>query len=181
MTGLDDGEVSLTSLLLYFAVMSLTAVGGGVLMIAPDIERYIVEGHHWITSQQFVAAYTIAQASPGPNLLFVSLIGLQVAGVVGAVASTIAVALPTFLLSLAVARFMPHGQPGPVGQAIRNGLVPISVGLLAAAGFVLARNADHGWITTVLTIASTLACWRTRINPFWLIAAGAGIGIALQL
>ena len=59
-------------------------IGGGVVMVAPEMQRYVVDAHHWISAEQFSAAYAIAQAAPGPNLLFVTLIGWQVAGWAGA-------------------------------------------------------------------------------------------------
>jgi chromate transporter len=172
---------ALVSMLLYFSLISLTAVGGGVIMLAPDIHRYVVDVQQWITSEQFTAAFTIAQASPGPNVLFVTLIGLQVAGLVGAVGATVAIVLPTFFLTLTLVRFIPLRPAGRLGRAIRDGLAPLSIGLLAAGGLVLAKAADTGPIQVVLTFATVAAMVLTKWNPVWLIALGAALGIGLQL
>ena len=177
----DGSGNALVSMLLYFSVISLTAVGGGVIMLAPDIHRYAVEVQHWITSEQFTAAFTIAQASPGPNVLFVTLIGLQVAGIVGAITATVAIILPTFFLTLGVVRFIPLQPAGRFGKAVRDGLAPISIGLLAAGGLVLAQSADTGMVQVLLTLATVAAVVMTKWNPVWLIALGAALGIALQL
>jgi chromate transporter len=171
----------LVAMLLYFSLISLTAVGGGVIMLAPDIHRYVVDVQHWISSEQFAAAFTIAQASPGPNVLFVTLIGLQTAGLVGAVSATIAIVLPTFLLTLTLVRFIPLRPAGRLGKAVRNGLAPISIGLLAAGGLVLARSADTGLVQVLITFATVAATVWTKWNPVWLIAVGALLGIGLQL
>jgi chromate transporter len=172
---------AIVAMALYFSVISLTAVGGGVVMLAPDIHRYVVEVHGWISSEQFASAFTIAQASPGPNVLFVTLIGLQAAGIAGAIAATFAVVTPPFLLTLTLARFMPVRPVGRLGKAIRNGVAPISVGLLAAGGLVLARSADTGTVQLAITAATVAAMVWTRWNPVWLIAAGAAAGIGLRL
>ncbi len=179
-----DGEgwgQDLLSMLLYFSLISLTAVGGGVVMLAPDIHRYVVEVQQWITSEEFAAAFTIAQASPGPNVLFVTLIGLRVAGIVGAITATAAIVLPTFVLTLTLVRFIPLRPVGRLGKAVRNGVAPISVGLLAAGGLVLAQSADTGLVQVIITLATVATVVMTRWNPVWLIVVGAALGIALQL
>ena len=177
-----EGSVgALVAMLLYFSLISLTAVGGGVIMLAPDIHRYVVDVQHWITSEQFAAAFTIAQASPGPNVLFVTLIGLQTAGLIGAIGATVAIVLPTFLLTLTLVRFIPIRPAGRLGKAVRNGLAPISVGLLAAGGLVLARSSDSGLIQILLTFVTVAAVVWTKWNPVWLIAVGALLGVGLRL
>ncbi len=172
---------TIVAMMLYFSVISLTAVGGGVVMLAPDIHRYTVEVHRWISSEQFASAFTIAQASPGPNVLFVTLIGLQAAGFVGAIVATIAVVMPPFLLTLTLARLTPVRPAGRLGKAVRNGVAPISIGLLAAGGLVLARSADTGLVQLVLTAATVAAMVLTKWNPVWLIAIGAAAGVGLRL
>lgn len=179
--GMEGSGGAVVAMMLYFALISLTAVGGGVVMLAPDIHRYAVEVHDWISSEQFASAFTIAQASPGPNVLFVTLIGLQAAGLVGAIGSTIAIVLPPFLLTLTLVRFMPVRPAGPFGRAVRNGIAPISIGLLAAGGLVLAQSADTGFIQFLITAATVAAMVLTKWNPVWLIAMGAALGIGLQL
>ncbi len=177
----DGPGSALVAMLLYFSLISLTAVGGGVIMLAPDIHRYVVEVQQWITGEQFAAAFTIAQASPGPNVLFVTLIGLQVAGIVGALTATFAILLPTFVLTLTLVRFIPLRPVGRMGKAVRNGVAPISVGLLAAGGLVLARSADTGFIQVLITLATVAAVVMTRWNPVWMIVMGAALGIGLRL
>src|SRR5690242_14465560 len=84
----------------HLAVLSLMAIGGGVVMGAPEIQRYVVASHGWITAEQFSAAYAIAQASPGPNMLYVTLVAYQAVGFLGAVAATAAIVAPPALLTL---------------------------------------------------------------------------------
>lgn len=179
----EDGATAemLASLFAYMAMISLTAVGGGVIMVAPDMHRYLVDVRQWITGPEFAAAFTIARAAPGPNVLFVTLIGLRIGGVVGAVTATLGILLLPFLLALAYVRWMPQRPAGPFGRAFRNGLASISIGLLAAGGVVLARAADTGTVTLLMTVAATAAIVLTRWNPVWLMAAGAVCGVVLGL
>jgi chromate transporter len=172
---------AIVAMMLYFSMISLTAVGGGVVMLAPDIHRYVVEVHRWISSEWFASAFTIAQASPGPNVLFVTLIGLQAAGIVGAIAATVAIVTPPFLLTLTLARLMPVRPAGRLGKAVRNGVAPISIGLLAAGGLVLSQAADTGFVQFLLTAATVAAMVLTKWNPVWLIAIGAAAGVGLDL
>jgi chromate transporter len=161
----------------HFAVLSLMAIGGGVVMLAPELQRYVVDSHHWITAEQFSAAYAIAQAAPGPNMLFVTLVGWQAAGWAGAAAATTAIVAPPSLLAIAVMRVSATRAPGPFALAIGKGLAPISVGLLFSTGWILLRSGGD-WRSFVVASIAAVAVLRTKINPVWLIAAGAAVGIA---
>ena len=164
----------------HLALLSFAAVGGGVIMLAPDIHRYVVDVHHWTTTEQFAAAYAIAQAAPGPNMLFVTLVGWQVAGWIGAVAATCAVIVPPSLLTFVATRVSSRrgGGVGRFGTAVRNGLAPLSVGLLLAAVWVLFTSAGAGFREAIVVLLTLAVLLRTKINPLWLIVAGACVGIA---
>jgi chromate transporter len=158
----------------HFAVLSLMAIGGGVIMIAPEIQRYVVDSHGWITAEQFSAAYAIAQASPGPNMLYVTLVGYQVAGW----AATTAIVAPPTLLTLTLSHVSSRRTPGRLARAIGKGLAPLSVGLLFATGWILFRGAAADWRGAVVTLLATAVVLRTKINPIWVIVAGAAAGVA---
>jgi len=81
-----------------FGLMSLFAIGGANAAI-PEMHRIAVEVRHWMTDRQFADIYAISQLSPGPNVLIVTLIGYSVAGVVGALAATLAMCVPTAALA----------------------------------------------------------------------------------
>jgi chromate transporter len=177
---MDDDANPVWLLVSHLALLSFAAVGGGVIMLAPDIHRYVVDVHHWITADQFAAAYAIAQAAPGPNMLFVTLVGWQVAGWLGAVGATCAVIVPPALLTFVATRASSRrgGSVGRFGRAVRDGLAPLSVGLLAAGAWVLFDSGENGWREAVLVVATLLFVLRSKINPLWLIVAGALTGIA---
>jgi chromate transporter len=162
----------------HLAVLSLMAIGGGVIMVAPDVQRFVVDSHGWITAEQFSAAYAIAQAAPGPNLLYVTLVGWEVAGWAGALASTIAVVAPPTLLTLGLMHASSKRTPGRFARAVGRGLAPLSVGLLFAAGWILLRGVATDWRAVAVTVLAAAVVLGTKINPVWVIAAGAAAGVA---
>ncbi len=170
-------EVDLAALGLHFTLLSLMAIGG-IGSILPDMQRYLVEAHHWLSATQFADAYALGQAAPGPNMMFVTLLGLQLAGWAGAIVTTLAMIAPPVLLTLAITRLNANNPDAPLGRAIRGGLGPIAIGLTLSSGWILAHSADHDWRGVVLTLTTVALMLRTRLNPVWLILVGAVAGMA---
>jgi len=175
---MKDDTSPLVALALYMGFASMVSVGGGVIMLAPDIHHYAVDVHHLISGEQFAAAYTLAQAAPGPNMLFVTLVGWQMGGWAGAILCTLAAILPTSLLTLAVLR-LAHGRESTrSGRAFRLAMAPLSVGLLLAAALVLAGASGVAWHAGLLTLGTIAMLMKTKVNPVLLIGVGALAGLA---
>lgn len=170
-------RVDLAALAVHFALLSLMAIGG-VGAILPDIQRYVVEANHWLSARQFADIYALGQAAPGPNMMFVTLLGWQLSGWNGAIVATLAIIAPPIALTLGVTHLHAQNPNAPLGRAIRGGLGPIAIGLTLASGWILAQSADHNWRTALLTLLTVALVVRTKLNPVWLIAAGAIAGIA---
>ena len=160
-----------------FGLMSLFAVGGAAAAV-PEMHRIAVEVQHWMTDKQFANAYAIAQLSPGPNVLIVTLIGYAVAGIPGALAATLAMCLPTALLAYSVSRYLNRSSGSRWPAIIQAALVPLSIGLMAASALVLARSTDRTPIALLLTALVAVLASVTRLNPLWLLLAGAILGFA---
>lgn len=169
-------KVDLWALFLHFAVVSLLAVGG-IGTILPDLQRYVVEANHWLTAKQFTDAYALGQAAPGPNMMFVTLLGWQLAGLPGALVTTAAIILPPIAFTLWVTRVDTRNPDAPLGRAMRSGLAPVTVGLMLSSGWVLMHSADSDWRGYVLTLLTVAVVLRTKVNLIWLIAAGAVAGM----
>jgi chromate transporter len=168
---------SLIEITLYFLGLSLLAIGGANAVI-PDLHRHLVEVRGWMSGSEFVALTALSQAAPGPNILIVTLLGWKLAGLAGALAATAAMCIPSGLLTFFVARQWRRYEQAPWRAILKNGLAPVTVGLILASGYVLARVADHtigAWLVTAATVTLLLV---TRINPLWLLAAGAVLGYA---
>ncbi|MCK1737594.1 chromate transporter [Bradyrhizobium sp. 138] len=160
-----------------FGLMSLFAVGGAAAAV-PEMHRIAVEVHHWMTEKQFTDAYAIAQLSPGPNVLIVTLIGYAVAGIPGAMAATLAMCLPTALLAYYVSRLLNRPNQSRWPGLIQTALVPLSIGLMAASALVLAQSTDRTIIAVLLTAMVAVIASVSRINPLWLLLAGGLLGFA---
>ena len=165
------------SLFLHFFLLACLSVGGTDTVL-PDMHRYLVEVHGWVTNKQFTDAYAIARAVPGPNMLYVTLLGWQAAGFTGALATTLALSIPPVTITLLVMRLSSRNPGSRVGRAIKLGLAPLTIGLMFASGWVLLGAVNHDWRGYALTAATLAVVFRTRMNPLWMIAGGAVLGIA---
>jgi len=167
----------LVTIALRFGVLSLLAVGG-VTSILPEVHRIAVTVHHWTTDAEFTQMFAIAQASPGPNMLIVALIGFHVAGLPGALTATAAICLPACALAYLVERVWQRFRGMPLRRAVESGLAPITIGLVIATGWLVAGGAPGtGWVAYVITGTTAALVLFTRVNPLWLFAGAAALGV----
>jgi len=168
---------TLTALLVQFAILSLLAFGGANAVV-PEIHRQAVEVHHWTTDKDFAALFALAQAAPGPNFLISTLVGWKAAGLAGALVATAAMCAPSCLLSFWIVKIWDRYREADWRIAIGAGLAPVSVGLVSASAWLLARAADSGWRLAIVTAATAAVAYFTRVNPLWCLAAAAALGLA---
>ena len=168
-------SADLLGLLGHFLVLSLFAVGGAITT-APDMHRYIVDEHHWISDAQFTSSIAIAQAAPGPNILFVGLLGWSVAGPLGMLATLAGIMLPSSLITFVVGRLRQAKRDALAVQAFSVGLAPLTIGLLLATGWVLALPLVTHPVSMLLVPATIVFMLATRRSPLWMIALGAVVG-----
>jgi chromate transporter len=155
-----------------FLPLSIATIGGGNIII-PEMHRQIVADRGWISDAEFAQLVTLIQVAPGPNILMVSLIGRQIAGWPGAVAATLALLGPTFILTYVVARLMSRLGGAPSVTAIQQGLAPLAFGLTLASGFILAQAADTNWVALGVTALATVVVLRSNLHPLWLMFGAA--------
>ena len=167
----------LATIAISFTALSLVAVGG-VTPVLPEIHRVVVDGHHWLTAAQLTELFAISHAAPGPNMLLVALIGWQVAGLPGALVATAAMCAPSCTLSDFVARVWQRLRDAPWRRAVEMGLAPITIGLMLSTGYLLARGAYTGWLGCRRAHRGDALVLWTRVNPLWLLALGALLGLA---
>lgn len=182
-------------LLLYHLSLSLLAVGGAITL-APDLHRKLVSEQGWLSEAQFNQSMALAQAAPGPNVLFVAMMGWNVGfqsagpaaaawlatllGAAGALVCLLGVMTPSSILTLVATRWCQKHRERLAVQALRQGLAPIVVGLLLATSWLLGRSGGQAaqdgrlWL---LTLVCAILVWRTRLHMLWLLAAGAMLGI----
>ena len=162
---------------LRFSVLSLIAIGG-VTSILPEVHRVTVDVHHWLTDAEFTQMFAIAQASPGPNMLIVALIGFHVAGLPGALTAAAAICLPSCTLAYLVERVWQRFRGTPLRRAVEAGLAPITIGLMLATGWLVARGAPGtSGVAYAITAVSAALVLFTRVHPLWCLAVAAALGL----
>ena len=171
----DDNALSLFLLQLVF--ISFVSIGG-INAAVPELHRQAVEVNHWLSEQQFTDFFAIANAAPGPNLLIVTLIGFQLGGAFGAIASTLAICVPTCVLTYFIAQIWERFKDAPLRIAIQAGLVPVMVGLVGATAYLITRTADHNAAAVGISVATAAVAYFTRVHPLWAFAAAAALGYA---
>ena len=182
------------SLFNHFASLSLLAVGGAITT-APDMHRFLVDETHWLSDAQFTSSIALAQAAPGPNILFVALMGFNVglnagAGLgggwvsvglasLGVVVTMLGIMLPSSVLTYTATRWAHQNREKLGIRAFKSGMAPIVIALLLATAWLLTLSHNHparDWPLYVLTALTTLVVWRTRVHVLWLIGLGALLG-----
>jgi chromate transporter len=178
----------------HFTALSLLAVGGAITT-APDMHRYLVDETHWLSEPQFTSSIALAQAAPGPNILFVALMGWNVglnagAGLggggvsaalaaLGVVVAMLGIMLPSSVLTYTATRWA-HQHRENIGiRAFKSGMAPIVIALLLATAWLLSaanNQPTRDWPLYLLTVVTLLLVWRTKLHMLWLIGAGALLG-----
>jgi chromate transporter len=142
------------------------------------MHRFSVDVQHWLTDRQFADTFALAQLTPGPNLIIVTLIGYHVAGVLGALVTTLAMCGPTCLFAFFVGRTFDRFRGAAWHAALAGGLVPVTLGLTAASATVVASAADYNWIAAGISLVTAVVCYWVRVHPLWVFAAAALIGFS---
>lgn len=183
------------ALFTHFLTLSLLAVGGAITT-APDMHRYLVTDQHWLTEVQFTSSIALAQAAPGPNVLFVALMGWNVGlnaggglgagwhaaalGLAGVGIAMAGILLPSSVLTYSATQWAHRNRELRAVRAFKTGMAPVVIALLIATGWLLTATHNQPardgplWL---LTGASALIVWRTRIHLLWLLGAGAVAGM----
>jgi chromate transporter len=158
-----------------FAYLSLLTVGGGMAAF-PELQNLTVNVHKWLTAPQLIHLYSVGQMAPGPNMMMIASIGEWVAGLPGAVIVVIAFFGPTALLALVVGRVWKRLEGWRWRDSIQKGLAPVSIGLLLAGCFTMARGAIFGLNTAAIAVGVLLILLHYKVNPALLILGAALIG-----
>jgi chromate transporter len=174
------------SLLVHYLALSLLCVGGAITT-APDMHRFLVQEKGWLTDPQFSASISIAQAAPGPNVLFTALMGWNVGlnagslwtALLGMMLCLVGIMLPSSVLVYLTAQWSHRNRDLRAVRAFKQGMAPLVIALLVATGWILATGNGYAlanWPTWAVTFVATLVVWRTKMHLLWLLGAGAVLG-----
>ena len=165
----------LLALFLHFLSLSVFATGGA-MALASDMHRYVVDEHGYLTHDQFVNSIALAQAAPGPNILFVTVMGWQIAQLPGAAATTLGLSLPALIFPVVVSRLGRLPQFERLLKALQHGLGPVALGLMAATCFLLLSGLPGAWKGAAIASATLLLVTTTRVPPVVPILAAGVLG-----
>jgi chromate transporter len=159
-----------------FAYLSLLTVGGGMAAF-PELKAETVDVHQWLTFPQLIHLYSMGQLAPGPNMMMIVPIGDWAGGLAGALVVTVAFFGPTAVLTFMVGRLWNRLESWPWRKSIQQGLAPVSIGLLLAGCFTMAKGAIFGVETAAIAAGVLLVLLRYKVNPALLVLAGAVVGL----
>ncbi len=169
----------LTELFLHFLTLSLLSIGGAISTV-PEMHRFLVDRTGWLTEAGFTSSIALAQAAPGPNVLFVAVLGFNVAGLQGASAAMAGILLPSTALTLVATRWMRANRGHLALRAFSAGLMPLTLGLVFATGWLLAlpfvRDDSHRWGALALMAATIGLTLKTRLALVWMVLGGGVLG-----
>ncbi|MBI3575130.1 MAG: chromate efflux transporter [Gammaproteobacteria bacterium] len=168
----------LLKLFLTFAGMSLMLFGGAYVFI-PLIQETVVQGHGWVTQQEFIDAVAMGQITPGPILVSAAFIGFKIAGLAGAVVATLGIYLPSGLLMIVCTHVLDRIKRAKTIQAALRGIRPAVIGMIFAAAVVIGMAAAPAWVSVVIFVAALLALLRWRVDVIWIIPPAGIAGLLL--
>lgn len=174
------------SLFLHYAMLSLISIGG-VITTVPEMHRFLVDQNAWLSDTQFNGSIAIAQAAPGPNMLFVGIVGWNIGlnaggfawAAFGLLLTLVGTLLPSSLLTYFAAQWGHRNRELRAVRAFKLGMGPIVVALLVATGWILAgahRDAQQDWRLWLLSALTVLLVARFRVHILWLLALGGILG-----
>ncbi|WP_419757753.1 chromate transporter [Acidisoma sp.] len=166
----------LVAIILIFGELSFLAIGGASTTL-PAMEKAVVYQEHWMSAAEFVRLFALAQAAPGPNMLAVTLFGWHVAGAAGAAGATLAFLLPACGLAYITGHLWVRFRDRRWRRVVQAGLVPVTAGLMLAAGFLLVRGASIDWRAALLAGMVLVGSLATKRHPLWFLGASAVAGL----
>lgn len=171
----------------HFLLLSLMSIGGAI-STSSEMHRFLVEQHHWLSQEQFNTAIALAQAAPGPNVLFVALMGWHVgmnagstgAALFGVLVSMVGIMTPSTIITYTAARWGHRNRELRAVRAFKQGMAPVVIALLLSTAWILGssvvQSLDAGWRLGLLAVAAGLVIWRTKLHLLWVLAVGALLG-----
>jgi chromate transporter len=165
-------------LILTFLKIGAFTFGGGMVMI-PFLEQDAVTTYGWLTHREFVDAIAMGQITPGPIVISSVFIGYKAAGLLGSVLAMGAISLPTFFYSIAAARQLHRLKANLRVRAFLRGVGPAVVGMILAAGCIIARASLVDVWVGLLAVVCLVVLVRFKADTALVILAAGAVGLLL--
>lgn len=167
----------LVTLAVVFTQLSLLAFGGGNAIL-PEMQHQVVTVHQWMSAEQFSSLFAMAQAAPGPNMMIVPLVGWHVAGPAGLLVTSLAKFGPSSIITIYALKFWERFKDNPLRARFEKALKPITVGLVLVSAWLIADASAQNLLLVIIVILTAILGMFKKIHPLWVMAVGAGLGIA---
>lgn len=167
----------LVTLAVVFTQLSLLAFGGGNAIL-PEMQHQVVTVHQWMSAEQFSSLFAMAQAAPGPNMMIVPLVGWHVAGPAGLLVTSLAKFGPSSIITIYALKFWERFKANPLRARFEKALKPITVGLVLVSAWMIADASAQNLLLVIIVVFTAVLGMFKKIHPLWVMAAGAGLGIA---
>jgi chromate transporter len=161
-----------------FAGMSLFLFGSGYVFI-PLIQHTVVESNGWLTKQEFIDAIAMSQVMPGPIVLSTVFIGYKVAGLLGALAATAGIFLPSGILIVVCANLLDRIKQSLLIKAVLGGIRPAIIGMIVSAAIAVWMTAQPHWVSLLIFAAALLAQLKFKLDVVWVIPTAGLVGLLL--
>lgn len=171
--------LDLSSMFWSFFKIGATFFGGGYTIFAYFQDEFI---HRlgWLTQQQLLDAVAVGQFTPGPVLSSAAFIGYQLFGLKGALAATVGIFLPSFILVALIHPWLSKLRQSAWLSAFLDAVNVSAVAVMAAVAGSLGVQALTDVPAVMIAAACGLCLWKLpKINPAWLILLGGAVGISL--
>ena len=178
-------------LLWSFIQIGLFSIGGGYAAM-PLIQHQVVDLHPWLTMNQFADIMTISEMTPGPIAInCATFVGIQVAGIPGAIVATVGCVLPSCIIVLLLAVVYYRFRGLSLVQGVLKGLRPAVVAMIASAGLSLLILAVYGqrtipaeplnldWIAVAVFAVAFFVLRKWKPNPVWVMLGSGVVGAVL--
>lgn len=179
------GEFAVPLSLFFLKVGSF--IFGGGLVIIPLLEFEVVDKLHWLTRTEFINGVAIGQLSPGPVVLTAAFVGYKVAGVLGALVSTVAIFAPSFAFILLAAPLLLRIRQNLWISAFLQGVTPAVLGAIAAAAIPLVQEAVvqdslvYSVAAAVIAVGAIIGLIRYKLPTWQLVPLGAVLGLLMGI
>jgi len=167
---------TVTKLLLFFLKAGALTFGSG-LVIVPFLQQGVVQQHGWLNERDFLVAVAVGMISPGPVVITATFVGFLVAGFWGALAATIGIFLPSFVLVIVAAPLLARHRANPNVQGFIKGAYAAAIGTILGACVLLGKIAIGDWFTMLVAALALLVLFRWKVSNPLLIAAAAVAGL----
>ena len=168
-------------LFITFLKVGLFTIGSGYSMLVLA-QRYIVESYHWLTIQEFTDLVAMSEITPGPIMVnLATYVGTKVAGIKGAIFSTLGLIVIPFLALYIIALKYSQFKDHPVIQNLLKVIRPMAIGFITVAILKLFKTSITDLRTASVAIIVIVLTVVFKVNPIFTVVGGIVLGFLVKL